>query len=127
MNTKPRGCAAALVVLLALSGCASQPGLIAGDWQPALAACPGMRPLQPMPGLPSSAHLLLRIEFDEGRAVSNTSKVIKGIDERRAMRMAIAEVGGVMAQARCPGVRVLEVEAVIGPQQAGFRHPKTSP
>lgn len=119
------GCAAAAFCVLALAGCASQPGQIAGDWPPTIPACPGMRPLQPMTALPSSVHLQIRVEFEGGRAVRKTSKVLKGIEDRRAFRMAIAQVDGVLANARCPGVAVLEAEAVIGPQQAGFRHPRT--
>lgn len=66
MRTQPSCCAPALLVLLALSGCASQPALIEGHWEPTIAACPGMKPLQPNPGLPSSAHLQVRVEFEGG-------------------------------------------------------------
>lgn len=127
MNTPSKGCAAALVVLLALSGCASQPALIEGNWAPALAACPGMLPLRPNAGLPSSAHLQVRVEFDRDRPVRKSLRVLKGIEDRQALRMAMAEVDGVLLRMRCPGVSVLEAEAVIGPQQAGFRQAKTWP
>ncbi len=127
MKLFPTGCAAAMFSALVLSGCASQAGQIAGDWAPTIAACERMGRLQPMAALPSSAHVLMQVEFEQGRAVRKTLRVLKGIEDRRLQRQAFAEIDRVFGGTSCPGIQRLEAEVVLGPQQAGFRRVKIKP
>ena len=108
-------------VLIAQGGCATGPVQVAGDWRPLIEACPDMRPLLPLPSLPGTARLKLSAELRDERVVAMSLHVVKGIEDRRAQRMALQAVDMAVKSGRCPGVRKLGAEVLIGPQQAGFQ------
>lgn len=108
-------------MLMALTGCATEPTRIAGDWRPQIEACPGMAPLLPLASLPSTARLQVEAELRDDRVVRMTVRVLKGIEDRRAQRMALHAVDMALKRGSCPGVQRLSAEALIGPRQAGFQ------
>lgn len=114
--------ALSLVLLGSMTGCASSPGPVPGDWQPLIAGCEGVKPLLPQPALPSTAHFQVSAQLRDGRVVAKTVRVLKGIEDRRALRGAMLTIDSALNRATCPGALTLSAEALVGPQQAGFLH-----
>lgn len=95
--------------------------------QPSLPNCDPSPALRAMADLPGETVMDVESEFRDGRIVRKTLRIVRGLPDRRAQRMAIATVDAAMGGAVCPGIARLRARVTVGPARAGFESVETEP
>lgn len=95
--------------------------------EPTLPNCNPSPALRAIAELPGETVMDVDAELRDGRVVRKTLRLVRGVPDRRAQRMAVATVDRALELAICPGIERLQARVVIGPTRAGFEAVKAEP